>query len=197
MDLSKDIQAIQLLYEVYWDERSFLSFDDFYKRYLKEKKGSIEKFKKKTTMCNDCFDRGLKARIYRTWASIITQIHAGYVAESVFGKGTVFMSEKLDHKGVDIQVKYRENILNYQVKKTTHSGVISRKPLSRKPNEGESIDIKYEIPACLSDPKTKKGEFRVPYLRFLNDKRTTSFENGFVIFTPYVFLVKKEEIDKN
>ena len=101
MDLSKDIQAIELLYKVYWSERKFLSFDDFYERYLKEKKKPLEKFRLKSTMCKDCFYRGLKARIYRTWAGLITQIHAGYVAESVFGDGTVSMSAELDSQGAD------------------------------------------------------------------------------------------------
>jgi len=198
MDLSKDIQAIELLYKVYWDEKKFISFDDFYKRYLKEKKEAIEKFKIKTTMCDDCFKRGLKARIYRTWAGLITQIHAGYVAESVFGEGTVFMSEKLDHQGADIRVEYNKDFLNYQVKKASFSGVMSRKPLPRKSKlEGESVDVKYEVPTCLSDPKTKKGEFRVPYLRFLNDKRTKAFKNGFVVFTSYTFEGKKKEIDNS
>ena len=68
-------------------------------------------------MCEKCFSKGLPARIYRTWASIITQIHAGYVAESVFGEGTVVMSGELDHQGADFQVKYRGKTLNYQVKK--------------------------------------------------------------------------------
>lgn len=198
MDLSKDIQAIELLYKVYWDKKNFISFDDFYKKYLKEKKKAIEKFKIKTTMCDDCFKRGLKARIYRTWAGLITQIHAGYVAESVFGKGSVDMSRKLDSAGADIRVKYKGCFLNYQVKKTSFSGVMSRKPLPRKKKiEGENIDIKYEVPACLSDPKTKKGEFRLPYLRFLKDKRTAAFKNGFVVFTPYTFERKKKEIDNS
>ena len=61
--------------------------------------------------------------------------------------------------------------------------------------EGESIDVKYEVPNILSNPKTKKGEFRKPYLRFLEDKRTTSFKNGFVVFTAETFLSKKKEID--
>ncbi len=198
MDLSKDIQAIELLYKMYWDKKKFISFDDFYKKYLKEKKEAIEKFKIKTTMCNDCFKRGLKARIYRTWAGLITQIHAGYVAESVFGKGSVDMSRELDSMGADIRVKYKGRFLNYQVKKTSFSGVMSRRPLSRKKKiKGENIDIKYEVPACLSDPKTKKGEFRKPYLRFLEDKRTKAFENGFVVFTPYTFKGKKKEIDNS
>ncbi len=198
MDLSKDIQAIELLYKVYWDEKKFMSFDDFYKRYLREKKEAIKKFKIKTTMCDDCFDRGLKARIYRTWAGLITQIHAGYVAESVFSKGKVLMSEELDHQGADIRVEYKGHFLNYQVKKTSYSGVMSRKPLPRKNKlKGEPIDIKYEVPTCLLDPKTKKGEFRKPYLRFLEDKRTKAFENGFVVFAPYTFEGKKKEIDNS
>lgn len=196
MDLKKDIQAINLLYKVYWDERNFISFDDFYKRYLAEKKALTEKFRKKTTMCSDCFKRGLKARIYRTWAGLVTQIHAGFVAESVFGEGTVSMSEDLDHQGADIRVNYRGHFLNYQVKKTSHSGVMSRRALPRANKlKGEPIDIKYEVPTCLSDPKTKKGEFRKPYLRFLEDERTKAFDNGFVIFTPLIFEIKKKEID--
>ena len=196
MDLPKDVQAIVLLYKVYWEEREFLSFDDFYERYLEEKNEKLEKFRLKSTMCKGCFYRGLKARIYRTWAGLITQIHAGYVAESVFGKKTVTMSVELDSQGADIRVEYEGHFLNYQVKKTSNSGVMSRRPLPRKSRlNGEPIDIKYEVPTCLSNPKTKKGKFRIPYLRFLKDERTTAFENGFVIFTPKVFKEKKAELD--
>lgn len=197
MDLSKNIQAIELLYRVYWGERKFLSFDDFYNRYMEEKKKSLEQFRLKSTMCKDCFYRGLKARIYRTWAGLITQIHAGYVAESVFGNGTISMSAELDSQGADIRVEYRKRFLNYQVKKTSYGGVMSKRPLPRKSKlKGEAIDIKYEVPNILSNPKTKKGEFRKPYLRFLADKRTMAFENGFVVFTPETFLQKKVEVDQ-
>ncbi len=198
MDLPKDIQAIELLYKVYWEERKFLSYVDFYKRYLKEKKEALEKFRKRVTMCEDCFYRGLEARIYRTWAGLITQIHAGYVAESVFGDGSVSMSAELDSQGADIRVEYKGHFLNYQVKKTSHSGVKSGRPLPRKGKlKGEPIDIKYEVPVSLSDPKTKKGEFRKPYLRFLEDKRTKALSNGFVVFTKLTFEPKKAEIDKS
>jgi hypothetical protein len=198
MDLPKDIQAIELLYKVYWEEKKFISFEEFYKRYTKEKKDLLEKFRKKTTMCKNCFYRGIEARIYRTWAGLITQIHGGYVAESVFGKGTVDMSRELDSLGADIRVNYKNHVLNYQVKKTSFSGVMSRVPLPRKKkDDGENIDIKYEVPTYLSDPKTKKGGFRLPYLRFLEDKRTKAFDNGFVVFTPETFLPKKKEIDNS
>jgi hypothetical protein len=196
MDLSKDIQAIELLYIVYWDEKNFIDFEEFYKRYLNEKENSLEDFRIKSTMCKDCFYRGLKARIYRTWAGLITQIHAGYVAEKVFGEGTVSMSAKLDSQGADIRVSYKKCFLNYQVKKTSYSGVKSGRPLPKKSKlTGTNIDLLYEVPTCLSDPKTKSGKFRTPFLRFLEDKRTEALPNGFVIFTEEAFKPKKIEID--
>lgn len=195
MDLSKDIQAIQLLYKVYWNEKVFIFFDEFYNKYLKKKKKQIEEFRVKTTMCKDCFYRGLEARIYRTWAGLITQIHAGYVAEEIFGDGSVDMSAELDSQGADIRVTYKEHYINYQVKKTSFSGVKSGRPLARGGLEGDYVDILYEVPSCLTDPKTKKGEYRKPYLRFQDDKRTKAFENGFVVFTEEAFLLKKKKID--
>ncbi|MBU0693690.1 MAG: TaqI family restriction endonuclease [Candidatus Omnitrophica bacterium] len=196
MDLSKDIQAIELLYTVYWSEKNFISFDDFYARYSNEKKSQLEDFRLKSTMCKDCFYRGLKARIYRTWAGLITQIHAGYVAETVFGESTISMSAQLDSQGADIRVKYKNHFLNYQVKKTSYSGVKSGRPLPRKSTlKGDSIDLKYEVPTCLTDPKTNSGEWRKPYLRFLEDVRTEALPNGFVIFTKEAFIHKKNEID--
>ena len=81
MDLPKEIQAINILYKVYWDKKKFLSFEKFYEEYLQEHRTDIDRFQEKTGMCKTCFSKGLPARIYRTWASIITHIHAGYVAE--------------------------------------------------------------------------------------------------------------------
>lgn len=44
MDLPKNIQAISLLYKIYWDEKEFIGFDDFYKKYLSLFKGRSQKF---------------------------------------------------------------------------------------------------------------------------------------------------------
>lgn len=198
MDLSKEIQAISMLYQVYWDQKKFLSYDDFYKEYLNKYKAEIEIFRQKVTMCKDCFYRGLPARIYRTWASIITQIHAGYVAESVFGDGTVKMSSDLDHAGADFQVEYRGKILNYQVKKKSLGREVRQdKPKSKNPLPGDFVDIKYEVPNSdyFENPKKKDGEFRLPYKRFMENEELKRFPNGFVVFTPCVFEQKKKEID--
>ena len=199
MDLPKEVQAINMLYKVYWDKKKFLSFEDFYKEYLNSQKTEIESFRQKITMCKDCFCRGLPARIYRTWASIITQIHAGYVAESVFGEGTVSMSGELDHQGADFQVRYKGKILNYQVKKKSFSGEVRRgKGGVKKQIDGEFVDINYEVPSSeyFDNPKKKDGDYKLPYKRFQENKELKRFSNGFVVFAPYAFEQKKKEIDE-
>lgn len=199
MDLPKEIQAIEMLYKVYWDQKKFLDFEDFYKEYLGSKKSEIESFRQKITMCKDCFYRGLPARIYRTWASIITQIHAGYVAESVYGDGTVAMSADLDHHGADFQVKYHGVILNYQVKKATFSREVRAEKKSKKIIDGKFIDIKYEVPSddYFVNPKKKDGTDKLPYSRFMANKELKRLPNGFVVFTPFAFERKKVEIDQS
>ena len=197
MDLPRDIQALDLMYEIYWDRREYVDFDAFYKRYVKKYERDIEGFREKTTMCPDCFYKGLPARIYRTWASIITQIHAGYVAERVFGADTVRMSTELDRKNADIQVHYGGYILNYQVKKRTQSREVRRPRTSKQQLKGEMIDIEYAVPSqeVFERPKKLNGEYRKPYLDFIENKNLKRLSNGFVVFTPKVFGEKKEEID--
>jgi len=200
MDLPEKVQAIVMLYKVYWDSKKFLSFDDFYEEYLDSKKSEIDAFRQKVTMCKKCFYRGLPARIYRTWASIITQIHAGYVAESVFGEETVVMSTELDHQGTDFQVKYQGIILNYQVKKKSLSREVRQdNPKAKNPLPGEFVDIKYEVPSSdyFENPKKKNGEYKLPYKRFKENKELKRFPNGFVVFTPYTLEQKKKKIDES
>lgn len=197
MDLDKNIQAIALMYKVYWEEKNIISFDEFYDRYKTDKSELIETFRKKIQMCEICFYKGLPARIYRTWTSIITQIHAGYVAESVFGTGTVYMSEYLDHKGTDFQVKYKNKILNYQVKKKSFSRERRIENIPKTRLAGEFINIDYEVPSedYFENPKKKDGSFKLPYKRFIENKNLRRLENGFVVFTENIFINKKNEID--
>lgn len=198
MDLPKEIQALDLLYHVYWDRKEFISFDEFYEKYSNLYRNELEKFRLKTGMCNDCFYKGLPARIYRTWASIITQIHAGYVAENVFGPGSVRMSAELDHKGADFQVIYKKKIINFQVKKKTFSGEVRKgKGGVKSKIEGEFVDINYEVPSgeYFDNPYKKDGEYKLPYLRFIENKELERFSNGFVVFTTHIFKEKKNKID--
>lgn len=198
MDLPKEIQAIDMLYRVYWDQKNFLGFENFYSGYISEKKSLLKIFQKKIGMCAKCFNKGLPARIYRTWASIITQIHAGYIAESVFGDDTVSMSSELDHQGADFQIVYKNIMLNYQVKKTTFSREVRLEKKSKSKIKGEFVDIKYEVPNddYFKNPKKKDGNYKLPYIRFKKNEELKRFSNGFVVFTAIPFKKKKKEIDQ-
>lgn len=200
MDLPKEIQAIALLYKVYWEEKKFVSFDEFYERYLLDKKELLEKFRNKVSMCDICFYKGLPARIYRTWASLITQIHAGYVANVVFNEGVVDMSEELDHAGADFQVVVSKTTLNFQVKKETQSREVRKEKKSKKKIKGRFVNIKYEVPNFdhILNPHTKKGKLRTDYQRFnkkyLKKKLLRVLDNGFVIFEKNYFIQFKKLI---
>lgn len=198
MDLDRSIQALKLLYKVYWEEKNFVDFDEFYRIYKSDLEVEIEAFRRKIGMCSDCFHKGLEARIYRTWASIVTQIHAGYVAESVFGKGTVSMNEDLDHSGIDILVEYGDTKLNYQIKKNSHRADARKRPGSKKKNPGIDLDLNYEVidSKYFENPRTLKGELRAPYKRFSENPNLLRLPNGFVVFTKTPFELQKYKIDK-
>lgn len=197
MDMPKDIQALDSLYRIYWNERRILPFEKFYKEYEKLYNKNLELFRKKTQMCSTCFYKGLPARIYRTWASIITQIHAGYVAESVFGEGTVEMSSELDHQGADFRVTYKGKKINYQVKKETFSREVRAEKKAKKQLDGKFIRIVYKVPNfdMILNPYKKKGELRKAFSEFKRDWLDTGrikvLKNGFTIFTPRIFEEEK------
>lgn len=202
MDMPKEIQALNLLYKVYWDEKRFIPFEEFYSEYARAYRRFLREFQIKTQMCLRCFRKGLPARIYRTWASIITQIHAGYVAESVFGVGCVSMSEELDHNGADFRIEYRGHMINYQVKKETFSREVRAEKKTKKLLPGEFIQITYKVPDfdMILNPRKRNGDFKKAFKDFkeiwLDTNKIKILDNGFVVFTPQVFIEKKKEIDE-
>lgn len=195
MNMPKNIQALDLLYKTYWVNSVPLSYEVFYKKYKTKYSKELKSFRKKTKMCLTCFSLGLPARIYRTWTSIITQIHAGYVAEKVFGKKTVDMSTDLDHEGADFQVTYKGKTINFQVKKNTFSSEVRAE--RRLTNKLRSIKLEYKVPGfdILNNPKKKNGEFKKPYLEFKKIKCLDQLPNGFIIFNDTKFKKIKKEKD--
>ncbi|MDR3306715.1 MAG: TaqI family restriction endonuclease [Endomicrobium sp.] len=194
MDLPRSVQVLKTMYRVYWNEAdlsNILNFEECYKIYYNELKDDIEKFRIKAEMCSVCFGKGLKARIYRTWASIITQIHAGYVAETIFGEASILMNDELDHTGKDFIVSYNGKTIPIQVKKE------SKRPESRilriGNNDNSVINIKY----CAPNPKdfqnpryVKTGELKPQVLDFIEFSKNgilTRYDNGFVAFLDRVF----------
>ncbi len=209
MDLPPRIQALKTIYEQYWDNKDSLneplSFDDYYEIYWDTHKNDINEFWNSTGFGKDCdcFKKGLKARIYRTWASLITQIQGGYVAETVFGgPGSVLMSPELDHQNIDMLIIdpiTKKERLKIQIKKETHRPEIARMHKNVF-NQNGAVDVYYIVPRPndYENPRYKRngrGYSARDYKPFVKDfvkwnPETGSMDrldNGFIIFTKNAF----------
>ena len=187
LDLPRNIQAIEAIYEIYWKNFNLLNFEDFYTFYSTKIAKELEAFRVATMFSRETFYRGLPARIYRTWASLLTQIQGGYVASSLYPK--VDMSADLDYRGIDMRIFLnikQENYINIQIKKETVSREVRVPWINLK--KGEQItNITYEV--TYKNRLTKTGKICKPYAdweaRWKN--KLTKLDNGFIIFLPEMF----------
>lgn len=199
MDLDREVISVYYMIEVYWNQRKFPSFDEFYKDFLDKYKEKLETFRKKVLMCKDCYYLGMEARVYRTWASVLTQIQSAFVAEDVFGKGNVNMTGELDvERSVDYQIKYKGKTYNVQIKKITQSREVrAKRPMPRKPVPGTHIKLSYLVWKPGKTTHDKKGTPRVWYTnsqQLFAGKRLT---NGFIIFSEEYLEDLRKAIDEN
>lgn len=187
MDMPKNIQALDLIYECYWDNQEFLSFEDFYAKYALRYSVELKAFNTFTQMCETCFNKGLPARIYRTWASLITQIQAGYLVNDFLSEAIVEMNSNLDRSGIDFKVTYNNIEYLFQVKKDSQSRE-RRVPKSIK-NDAQIITIKYSVPTrdIFDSPLKRNGEYKKAYQEFINNTALKRLDNGFVVFTKDIF----------
>jgi hypothetical protein len=197
-DLNKNMQALDTIYSIYWSKEGKKyetppTFDQFYKIYFKKCKEAIMKFWDESgygKRCN-CFKNGLRARIYRTWTSIITQIHAAYLAEEIFGEGSVEQYTELDHQNIDFQIHTENGLIKVQVKKTTNRKEISRMN-DRSENSPDIKYIRYYVPTDkqYSQPRYVRGEnagqlfdWAEQFVEFSENGFLNRYENGFITFT--------------
>ena len=188
LDMDKDVQAIRHLYREYWERRGkFPSYEDFYTLYSSELRKELECFRREKMFSEETFYRGLPARIYRTWASLLTQIQGGYVAEKIYGRGNVAMSADLDYKGIDMQLTDGDDIINVQIKKKTTSREV-RAPWQGIRNKQPAVFVTYEV--TRHAPLTPIT--RQPCKPFNDWRKKWSgklkrLDNGFIVFLPGMF----------
>ncbi len=191
LDLPKNIQALRHIYRIYWETRmKFPHFGRFYEQYSRDLSDDLERFRIDTRFSKETFELGLPARIYRTWASLLTQIQAGYVAESVFGRGNVEMSAELDWQGIDIAVTHNQQRVNIQIKKETLSREV-RKPYPIIKKNKKIMNLQYEVPGC--DPLTPTGRESQRFRRWKDKwaEKLDRLDNGFIIFRSGMFSEKE------
>ena len=185
LDLPKDIQPLKIMYETYWDNRNceYPDFENFYRRlYWPSVKTAAEDFRKKSFFSKETFAVGLPARIYRTWASLLTQIQGAYLMEVIHGKGNVRMSVSQDYRGRDIILRIGKNEnFGIQIKK------ITRRKVSRAVTPaGKNINVEYEVPG---GKYTKTGKIRKPFADWEKEwkGKLKHLDNGFIIFDREMF----------
>lgn len=132
-DLVKPLYPLVSIFEHYWQKREFLEFDKWFNNFwaelnknhghkltdLKELVRAHRKFY--DDKVNDDLDNkvylGFKARMYRTWVSVLTQLDFCYVFESICHKGNIPLilecNAELDSTGVDARV----NNIGFQIAK--------------------------------------------------------------------------------
>lgn len=191
LDLPKDIQVLRSFYQCYWDEGGqtgdFLDYETFYdQKYLPPLRNKLEDFRQRNMFSKGTWRDGLRARIYRTWASLLTQAQGAYIAGEIYGMGNVRMSVSQDRRGRDI-VFHIPGIGDFgvQIKK-----ISERKDAKAKRGDGGQglIEVYYAVPR--SPPLTPVNKQPAkPYQRWEEEwgHLLQRLDNGFVIFKREMF----------
>ncbi|MEO0128551.1 MAG: TaqI family restriction endonuclease [candidate division WOR-3 bacterium] len=191
-DLPREVLPLASIFKYYWEDRDYLDFEKWFETFWEEintspkSKEALAKFKKyffnKTLNENDWFKKGFKARMYRTWVSVLTQLDFCYVFEYICAKeGKDLLLEcnaELDIKGIDAKV----GDVCFQVAK-----ISQRKEARSAGRKKTLITIPYavfnleEIKRLVESPRVKdKAGYQKSLQAF--HKYFIRLENGFIVF---------------
>ncbi len=189
-DLPKEMLPLVSIFKYYWEERQFLIFDKWFEFFWKEfntnsqSKEALKQFKKYYFDKNNdgWFKKGFKARMYRTWVSVLTQLDFCYMFEYICAKEGKYLqlecNAKLDTKGIDAKV----NDIRFQVAK-----ISQRKEARTAGGKKTVVTIPYavfnieEFERRCESPRVKdKGGYQKALASF--HKYFIRLKNGFVVF---------------
>ncbi len=178
-DLYGLLNPTNLLDKLFFEEQKWLNFEAFFHHYMGVHEEKLKR-KFKHIPWHDLLE-GLKARLYRTQFGILTEYHAYYLAQHIFGEQHVSRNTHADKKGVDFQLLFSDKIYNIHIFVDTPRAWVYRnyKSTHKRSNivEGVHVNLPYAL-------KTGK----INSLAYL--------PNGFGIFTTRYFQYFKEEIEK-
>ncbi len=202
-DLPKGILPLASIFRYYWEETSFLNFDECFENFWKEintNPESIEaltKFKKYYFDKNNdgWFKKGFRARMYRTWVSVLTQLDFCYMFEYVCDKEGKNLhlecNAELDIKGIDAIV----NDIRFQIAK-----ISQRKEARIAGGKKAVVTIPYavfnieEFERRCESPRVKdKSGYQKALDAF--HKYFIRLQNGFVVFNENYLKAIIDEID--
>ncbi len=201
-DLPKELLPLDVFYRYYWDRQDFRNFDEVFKIYWFEKLSPhIYKFIKKYFYgCSIEFvEEGFKARLYRTWVSILTQFHFQYLWNAISEKELISSAE-LDAAGIDAIVVWNSKKIGIQIKKVSYRREASSRRFTRR--QRNIADVIVEVPYIVDDPeeleekihRARRDDTREKYRKqkMFFDRYLRRLPNGFVIFRPrYIYDVEE------
>jgi len=190
-DLYPEMLPLASIYRNYWHNQNFLDFESWFEQFWNElhsnplSLAAVKSFKKYYfDKDNDgWFKLGFKARMYRTWVSVLTQIDFYYVFKYVCAKKgydiTFEANATLDRKGIDLRI----GELDFGISK------VSQRKEARSGGSGRVIVLPYAV-FDISDFSRKSNSARVsPASRMAYRKSIEAFNkyfiqlsNGFVVF---------------
>ena len=189
LDMPRNVQALAAMYAEYWQRRgNWPDYHAFYETYADGLAAELEAWRIDAQFSSETFYRGLPARIYRTWASLLTQIQGAYVAETIYGAGNVSMSVNEDWRGKDMVIDLGDpGRLPVQIKKRSERAEAQRSPAGRGRNRRRYILVEYAVPSAA--PLTKAGRPSKPYTDWQKEwcDRLKRLDNGFIVFRPPMF----------
>jgi len=195
-DLPKDLLPQGSIFRHYWYEQNFLGFEAWFEDFWGELQSdatnvtALKDFKKYYFDKNNdgWFKLGFKARMYRTWTAVLTQLDFCYMLAHVCDKHgrkvKLEANAELDISGIDLRV----GSIDFEVGKITQrkearSAAVARRNRIRIPyavfNVGE-----YERKSCSSRVSpSSRIEYRSALQAF--HKYFVLLKNGFVVFSEY------------
>lgn len=186
--MPRQVQALAAMYGAYWQQReNWPDYPAFYEIYTDNLAGELEEWRIEAQFSSETFYRGLPARIYRTWASLLTQIQGAYVAETIYGQGKVAMSVNDDQRGKDLVIDLgAPGKLPVQIKKRSERAEAQRNT-GRGRNRQRYIQVDYAVPGAA--PLTKTGRPSIPYTNWERQwgDRLKRLDNGFIVFRRPMF----------
>jgi len=209
-DLPAEMLPLASVYEYYWDTRQFLDFDSWFECFwqqLHSEPDSLQAVKefKKYHFDKDgdgWFKKGFKARMYRTWVSLLTQLDFCYILAYVAAKQNKVLNlvcnAELDRKGIDLRI----GDIGFQVAKVSQRKEAREAAKTKKKAGIEVISIPYpvynleEIERRTQSPRVKPQN-REAYKRALASFHNYCevLPNDFVVFGENYITPIVENID--
>ncbi len=190
MDLKGELNPSFHLDKLFFREKKWLSFEQFYYYYFDQYKDII---KEEFGFADEAsFEKGLWARLYRTQFGFLTEYHAFYLCSEFFGKENLMRSVELDKAGVDFQLMVNEKVFNVHIFVDTPRAWSFRNYKSEHKNVNSFQGVHINLPYSLKENnfnslrylKNKFGVYTTSYLQYLKEQiETGRIKNNNIIGT--------------